>query len=515
MAADFASLDLERLELVGDDLDDAISKLRHPWVAPVRLIPWVGRQLNATEQIAVAGREVVDAGEQALEALETASLDDPVDALNEVSDELGSTTDRLRSIGVPSGKWLVGPVAAARQDLVENLLDATDEIARYEALVSGLSQLVSGNTHYVVAAANTSEMGSASGMLLQVGTMRIDDGQVLISDFRSVEELGRPSLVPIDDDIRLMWGSLDPGHLWQYTSHISSRASEVSRVTADMWLSDQGERMDGVLIISPVAMQILLEAAGVETVDVAGVQLPVIAVTEFFALTQYEEVFDGQGERRESIAPVASAAVRALLDSEIEPRVLAAALIEAIDGRHLTLWSRDPAQQQRWQTALAAGDPPQDSVKVAVLNAGGNKLDRFLNVQANITTSAAAAGGSVVRIDVGLTNTATADLPSYVQGANAPGSYLGHVVVNIPNFAANVVAGGDRQLNASAPDGQTHSYAFIIELDPGATANYFVEFEVPEQVDSLQIEPSGRFPAISWVVDGTPRLDRRGDFRLG
>ncbi|MCP3935349.1 MAG: DUF4012 domain-containing protein [Actinomycetia bacterium] len=518
LAADFNTADSDVLRPVLIDLDRAVNRMNDPWVRPVRWIPWIGRQLNAVDDLAVAGREAVGAGIDAIDAIDTATLDDPVEALAVASEALRDALAQLEQISVPSNRWLVGPVSDARAELTEALADIGGELVRYEGLASGLASMAQGQSTYVIAAANTSEMGSASGMLLQYGTMHLDGGAAIVSDFTSQGDLGRPSQIDIDENIRLLWATTDPGHLWQYTSHLSSRASEVARITADMWESDQGEHVDGVIIMSPIAMQLLLEASGTDTIDLDGRTLATSDIPQFFAHDQYS-VFDnpdttkteGVIERRSLLASVASAALRSVFDGDADARSLVNGLYRALDGRHLVFWSRNDELQSSWKRAGASGDPAANAVKVGVANAGGNKLDQFLDVDVAVTNRRPNA----VRLDIDITNIADEDAVAYILGARRSGQYSGHLIVNVPAGAKSVETSGTTSLNASANDGATHSYVFIVELDIGESASWTVDIELPDNMGEIVIEPSGRWPAIDWLVDGRSRADERSVFVLG
>ena len=51
VAADFAGADAAELQEVVGDLDRVVSRLNDPWVYPLRLVPWVGRQVIVTDDL--------------------------------------------------------------------------------------------------------------------------------------------------------------------------------------------------------------------------------------------------------------------------------------------------------------------------------------------------------------------------------------------------------------------------------------------------------------------------------
>ncbi len=103
---------------------------------------------------------------------------------------------------------------------------------------------------------------------------------------------------------------------------------------------------------------------------------------------------------------------------------------------------------------------------------------------------------------------------SYVLGSQRPGHYSGHLVVSVPAAALAVRSDGTTPLNASAADGATHSFVHIIDLEAGESAEWTFEIDLPDSMTELTLEPSGRYPAIDWTVDGVSVPDQRRTITL-
>ena len=112
---------------------------------------------------------------------------------------------------------------------------------------------------------------------------------------------------------------------------------------------------------------------------------------------------------------VAQAVFRALNERGYEPGQLLAALQSAGRGRHLMMWSDDPVQQAGWEALDASGALPRDALLLSVLNRGGNKLDQFLRVTADMTWTEG-TGSRRVSVAITATNTTPAGLPRFVAG---------------------------------------------------------------------------------------------------
>ncbi|MDQ3641087.1 MAG: hypothetical protein M3450_06385, partial [Actinomycetota bacterium] len=110
-------------------------------------------------------------------------------------------------------------------------------------------------------------------------------------------------------------------------------------------------------------------------------------------------------ERREGLGKIASAIFSSLDAGAWSLPKLASGLGEATAGRHLLLWAADQSEQSAWQALGVDGSLRPDSLLVAVQNRGGNKLDQYLQVSAEVSV-ASAGDGSEVTVTLNLQNKA-------------------------------------------------------------------------------------------------------------
>ncbi len=507
-----ATTEANELRAVAGDLETARRRLGDPWVRPLELVPLLGRQIRAARTIDESALEAVRAGADAIEVLDEArSSSDQAALLQLARTELASARDRLARTVLPSSTLLVPPLVDARNRLGDQLVAIDDELGRFQAVADAFGSLAESDATYLIAASNTSEMGSGTGMMLSLGLLRLTDGEVVVSDFESVSLFGRGTGVQIPQEIRDRWFSLDPGHLFQYASHLSPRMDEVGRIVTEMWESVDQPEVDGVLVVNPVALEILLRASGAETVVIGDETYPVDVVGRFFGRLQYQ-LYEDTPERKELISPVAAQAFGSVFSRVADPQALVDGVYEAVEGRHLMAWAEDPEQQARWERLGMAGTLRSDSLLIGVLNAGGNKLDSFMEISSDVTWRATPQG-TTVSVDITVDNTATGAEVSYIAGGGRrsaePGEYVGYLTVNLPAGATRAEMTGYSETNAAGPDGPTHQLVHILELPPGETASYSLEFDLPPVFEVLTIEPSGRLPSIAWTVAGEPVADRR------
>ena len=100
-----------------------------------------------------------------------------------------------------------------------------------------------------------------------------------------------------------------------------------------------------------------------------------------------------QATRREELGQIARAVVAAIQDREWSVADMARELGAAARGRHILAWSNRPDEQDAWRSAGVDGAVDADSVLVGILNRGGNKLDRFLEVDATLDVGEAPPAG--------------------------------------------------------------------------------------------------------------------------
>jgi hypothetical protein len=220
-----------------------------------------------------------------------------------------------------------------------------------------------------------------------------------------------------------------------------------------------------------------------------------------------------QSARRERLGSVAHAVVVGLEERPWSASLLGRALAKAAGGRHVLAWSSHQHEQDGWIATRIDGALGPDSLLVGVLNRGGNKLDRFLTVDASLQVRRAHGRADGV-LRVRLRNDVPAGEPPYVTGP-APGSgvgegvYLGIVSVSLPGDARNGRIDGEAALAVAGADGPTRVVGAVFTLSPGAQREMVVRFELPSRRRALRIEPSARIPPMSWAAGGHTWRDSR------
>jgi hypothetical protein len=156
-----------------------------------------------------------------------------------------------------------------------------------------------------------------------------------------------------------------------------------------------------------------------------------------------------------------------------------------------------------WEAAGVDGSLGEDSVLVAVLNRGGNKLDQFLDVTSRLVVEPGDGGTQRARLRVRVANETPDGEPGYIAGPHplveaGAGEYVGILAVTLPGSARNAGIEGVRELTPGGRDGPTTVVGTRIRLAQGASRTWEVVFQLPGSQRDLVIEPSARLPATAW-----------------
>lgn len=483
-------------------------------LAPLRLAPVIGRQLRSVDALSGAAETVAVAG---VEAVERAGVvfENPaqagqarVDQVRELRDIVRDVSARLDAVDdLGPDEALLAPLADARNELADDLLEARRTLRDARTGADAALSLVTGPRRYLVLAANNAEMRAGSGMWLQGGTLVTGDGDLVLEDMVPLHLDADPpdGAVMPTGDLAARWGFLTPGDEWRNLM-ASPRFAESAELAVEMWRAAGRGEVDGVVAVDAIGLQAIVEATGpVET------ELGVVAAEEIPQLLLHDQYlqFDidgprgpGNAERREALAGLAAAAVGAIDAGGYSASTLIRTLGEAVQGRHLLAWSKDAVEQEGWDAAGMRGELGRDSLLLSVLNRGGNKLDWFLDVEAELAVERSEDGWDVI-VEIQLRNETPGSEPPYIRGPFPgldldPGEYRGIVAVNVPGDAEGSRFDGVEELAVAGGDGPTRVVGVQIDLPRGETRVLVLRCRLPADADRLVVEPSARVPTVTW-----------------
>lgn len=490
----------------------AHNKLSHPVLAPLKLLPIAGRQLRAADAMAGAATVVTAVGADSVSDAR-AALEKPHDSgparielLRRLRDIAASAEARLRPVDLGPSKALVGVIADKRAELKEQLDAIRDGVRDAARATGGLADMLNGPSRYLVFAANNAEMRAGAGSFLSAGELVMQNGELSLGEMRPTGDLLLPpdKAPPIgDEDFAARWGYLKPNEEWRNLS-VSPRFPASAQLAVRMWqVANPGAAVDGVLALDPVALQQMLEATGpVEEVNADNVIG--LLLHDQYSVLDAGLTFEVQQARRDVLGSIARRIVDKLSTGPFDVGTLAKGLADAARGRHVLAWSPRPDQQAAWEAAGVDGGLSADSLSVALLNRGGNKLDQFMDVDASLSL------GPQSELRVTVRNNTPDGENVYVAGpfpgsGVGKGDYAGLLSITLPGFADDVVFERFDTFAASGPDGPAQVVAVPLTLKQGEAAVFTLRFTLPGH-GTVRVEPSSRVPPTEWTLDGRRRF---------
>ena len=501
--------EVARLRVAEGRFQTARSRLRSVSVSPLRALPVLGRQLRSGDHLSRVGADVAATGADALDSVRR-RLDggmppghERAGLFQDLAQIATEAIDRLDSVDLGPSAALVGPLADGRARAAEELHELRDTLAQARTASAGLGELFTGDSVQLLLLGNNAEMRAGSGMFLTVGTLLFDDGSLSVGEIVPTFDFQLPESVPIDGDLADRWGWLEPGREWRNLG-VTPRFDVTGPLAARMWTAARGQQVDGVLAVDVLALQAILAAVG--PIEVDGRTLDADNVVDDLLHDQYEgldpEDPSTQVERRGRLGQVAGETLQALEGTGVDAARLAEELAGAARGRHILAWSGRPPVQEAWEALELDGALEPTDLLLSVLNRGGNKLDPYLSVDAQLAV-VEAGPMTEVSIEIRLGNHALGDEPSYILGPSPPlevaeGTYIGLVTVTLPGAAAAGRFDGVGSLAAAGPDGPTRVVAAPVEIPIGEERVVTLRFELPSAIEQIRVLPSARTPLISW-----------------
>jgi hypothetical protein len=510
------------------ELDQAADAADSPILTPLVAVPFVGRQVRSVKDLSASAAKVVDVGIDAMQRT-SAEAAEPTQAGPEriaLMRSLGAiaadASAQLRDIDLGPNVGLIGPLRDARDEFADDLGQVRTSMADLDVAAEGLAQFAEGPSRYLVLAANNAEMRAGSGMLLSAGVLDMRTGRFDLGEMTDTGLLLLPpGAVPMAaGDLRDRWGWLQPNEEWRYLM-MSPDFPASAELAARMWQARTGQAVDGVIALDPIALRALVEASGPVQVD--GKTIDAGNVVHELLLQQYVD-FHGadvdpnqQAQSNEARREYSSAVARAIIDqldvTGWDVPELVSDLSEAAEGRHILAWSSKPEQQRAWRAVGVSGRLKPSSVLVSLSNRAGNKIDQFLKVDADLTHRPV-TDGTEVTIRLTVTNLTPADgLNDFIAGPYpysgfVRGEYRGILGVDVPGYARDIRIDGTLHRVTSGKEGPSRVVAGDVQVMAGERRGYTVRFTVPLGYDTLRIEPSARFPTITWT-DGPRRFEDR------
>ena len=279
--------------------------LHSPLLAPLDIVPVVGRQLRSVQdlsaasgQVARIGAKAIDQAHSVLESSQTSGGDRVVE-LRRLARLAADTDTALGRIDTGPADALVSPIASKRDTFVSDLTEVRTRLQHAAGVAGTMAGILQGPQSYLLLMANNAEMRAGTGNFLEVGVLTTQDGHLHLANLNQTVNIPVPAgKVTATGDLEAQrWGWLQPGQDWRnlgYTPQFDVNAP----LAAQMWQAETGQHVDGVIAVDLEALHQILEVTGPVTLD-DGTSVGADNVIEVLAHDQYE----GLGSARPHLTP--------------------------------------------------------------------------------------------------------------------------------------------------------------------------------------------------------------------
>lgn len=488
----------EDFRAAGDDMHRAQEVTGAWWALPARHIPLVAPQLAALDTIARGGAETAALAAEGADRIDDEGLQlvdgriDPeaVAAVEPVLDDVVAETARLRRQldgGAGASVWQIPPVADGVARFEAQLADAEGS-ARTGALAAEIGPALlgaGGEARYFVAFVTPSE-ARGTGFLGSYGLLTATDGRldlVEVGRNKALNAAGSPAKdITGPPDYLARYSRFEPQSTWENVT-FTPDGPTAAEVMAELYPQSGGTEVDGVLRIDPAGVARLLRVTGPVTVEGVPYALDATNVEHFLLVEQYRALRD-RDARVDVLGRVAAEVFDALTrGEEVAPARLARALGPAVRGGNITLWLRSAEGTRLVDRLGVTGAVPPvrgDGFGVVTNNAGGNKVDAFLQRTIRYDAEVDATTGEVhATAEVDLANTApTSGEPPYLIGNlvdQPPGTNRMYLSAYSPlDLVSAELDGASVTLEEGWELGR-HVWSAFIDVPAGATATLTLE----------------------------------------
>lgn len=470
-------------------------------------MPWVGPNFAAVADVAQSADDVANLGLTPLvsvyESLDWNKLlpnagGTNFDALkaaspkvNSASHAVGASAERLDQIDVNDLLPQVAePLRQARDQLhgVTGALNAAADASKIAP------QMLGADTPrvYLLMIQNNAESRASGGIPGALAVLTVDKGRLSLTAQSSAGEVGVMSpKLPIDPSQEQIYS----GRLGKFMQDVNLTPDfpSAAAMAAAMWERKNGQVVDGVLSIDPVALSYILEATGPVAVTnsdlrvIAGTGLPMELTSSNVVQVLLSDVYAKiQPTRLQDLyfAGVAQQIFATLSEGNSDAKALLGALGRGAEESRVLVWSAAPQEQSIITRYPISGSIAGPSVSPAgfgvYFNDGtGAKMDYYVRRTVQLVKECAKEGYEQMTVRITSTNTAPVDaatsLPAYVTGDGnfgvPPGSVQTNIVAYGPAQANVETARQDGQRTEFAPYFHSNRPVGIhaVQLAPGET----------------------------------------------
>lgn len=514
--------------------ESANASLGRTWVQLARLVPVIGQHRTAANELAggaAAASRVIDIELRKIDfdtlTVNDGQIDlDAVRALQEPLQHLQSALDRLdTAVKAANSPWLIHPIQIRIDDLSDQI---AEQRSFGEKAITALDLApamlgADGERVYFVMFTTPAEARGQGGFMGNYAELSLNHGRIKMSAFGSNEDLTaatEPGIVisgPEDwlNSYGVFGFQSGPDQVFDSTAWgnitMSPDFPSTSQVVADLYPRSGGREIDGVINLDVFALQTLIGFVGPLNLDGVPEPLTGTNTAKFLLVDQYS--ITDVGARTDMLERVASETVTRLLQGSPPPPIeLGQAFAPLVRSRDVMIWARDPAEQALFSdvhadAALLPDRSASMAIAVTINNAGGNKIDAFLERDYTFEETTDDSGDLIGRLTLRLRNTAPAEgLPGYIienQIGQPNGSNRLYLTIfsSLPLGNATVDS-HERTMSLGSEEG-LHTYSTYVDIPAMSESTVTLESTVKLQAGTYDLITLPQPGAIDeqWHID--------------
>lgn len=413
------------LQQADRQLAEARSRSGGPLWSVAARAPVLGGSIQLTREVVRTASVMVDVADRAVDggtdllggglsiSVEDGQLDlSPLHEARELLD--GLPLERLREaradLAATQPRWAPQEILDGRDDTLDVATEAVGTIERGQALLSVLPPFLGedGTRRYFLGIQTPAELRGTGGLLGYYAVLTAEGGRLTLGDsdvYDALDDLedGAPST----GRIGLLRGDLTQGAMVsdEYAARYGHTAASAffsninvdpdlpttAAIMLDLYEQRTGDRLDGVVLVDPVGLELILQAIG-DGIPVPGdlppgVELPEVlpadGFAEFASIGVYDQLGSGRSaERKRILTELSDAAFAQVFDGAWDGVAVSRAVGDAAGSRHLQVYSALEEEQQAFDRVGVAGSlrAPEgaDLLTVTANNAVGGKQDVHL-----------------------------------------------------------------------------------------------------------------------------------------
>jgi hypothetical protein len=510
-----SSAELKQLRLDAADIrrrsDKAHSLTSGPAWAVMANLPWVGEPLKTVRGIAAQAdglaSETVPGILTLSETLDPKNLRQAdgsirLRAVEQARPVLAQTVNRATSAAaaiqaLPASTWM-SQADQARAKVLSSLASLNHTLKSLDHTAGLLLPMLGSEQpkRYFIGFVNEAELRGSGGLPGSFAIAEVSDGQIKLTHFGADNELDNVvANVDLGPDYNALYASAQPANTY-LNSNISPNFPDAAKIWAAMWKAKTGEQVDGAILIDPTALGYLLDVTGPAALP-DGEQLTGTNVVAMTQQTLYSRFASDNNARKQYLIDIARTASGHLLSGSGDSSALIKAALKGAAERRVAVWSSDPDIEKQLEATTLSGELPDTKdpfTGAVVINAGGNKLDYYLNRELSWVANGCGSTRST-EATITLSNDApSSGLPEYVTERNDKPAHwnVGDNVVIVQYYATRGAKLTAASLNGEPLDlyimsEQGHPvYMALVELPRGKKQT--IKFYTDEPNDGAPVK---------------------------